>query len=290
MTVDLCTVNYNTKKELDRHIKALISDVDFPEENYMGTGFLRHDRPILPWSLHIADNGSTEDNSRMYLERAMVPENVCLNQNIGYARACNQLATLGDGDIIGLLNSDVWMTTAQVQQVQRTFDEHPEVDILGPKQRDETGAVVHGGIFGTNTAPKFRGWKQSDIYDELYRDLLPAVTVSGSAYFVRRTVWEALTNDEEYQAVIRQLMTEGLIRPDALRYPGAFLPTMHYYEETFCSYFARHRGYGVFYDGRVSIGHSWHASHEVGSPQDMLFHESQATFRRACDMLGIERD
>lgn len=226
----------------------------------------------------------------MYLERAMVPENVFLNQNIGYARACNQLAAVGEGDIIGLLNSDIWLTTAQVDNIQWTFDNHPEVDILGPKQRNELGKVVHGGIFGSNTKPQFRGWRDDDPNDVLYRDLVEAVTVSGSAYFIRRSVWDALTNDEEYQAVIRQLMTEGLIKADALRYPGAFLPTMHYYEETFCSYFARHRGYGVYYEGRVSIGHSWHASHEVGSPQDQLFLESQRAFRRACDMLGIPRD
>ena len=72
------------------------------------------------------------------------------------------------------------------------------------------------------------------------------------------------------------------------------LPTPHYYEETWCSYLARHRGYNVVYDGSVSIGHSWHASSpkpgEGYSHADAQFKVSQSIFRNACDQLGIERD
>ncbi len=75
--------------------------------------------------------------------------------------------------------------------------------------------------------------------------------------------------------------------PDAT---GAFLPTPHYYEETWCSYFARHLGYNVVYDGSVSIGHSWHKSSAVGGEADSKFKESQSIFRKACDYMGIERD
>ena len=90
-----------------------------------------------------------------------------------------------------------------------------------------------------------------------------------------------MTGDREYQS-----MYPGVL--------GAFLPTPHYYEETWCSYFARHRGYNVVYDGSVSIGHSWHASSpkpgEGYSEADSKFKVSQEIFRKACDQLGIERD
>lgn len=279
--IDLCTVNYNTWPLLTRQITALNLDPNAKPG----------------YKLYIADNNST-DNSRQAME-AMFPDSQAMAKvniafftgnriNIGYANACNQLAAYGTGDIIGLLNADVWLTNDDVLAIQQSFDSDPEIAILGPKQRDEDGNITHAGIFGTNDRPKHRGWKEPDPGDTKFRDLLDAVTVSGAAYFIRRSVWDELRDDEEYNKVIATLIDEELI-PYPL-YRGAFLPTKHYYEETFCSYFANHRGHKVFYDGRVSIGHSWHASHAIGSPQDRLFKESQRAFRRACDLLGIDHD
>jgi hypothetical protein len=122
---------------------------------------------------------------------------------------------------------------------------------------------------------------QPDPNDTLFKDRVECVTVSGSAYFIRREVWNTLTCNSKYRKLY----------PNAI---GAFLPTPHYYEETWCSYFARHLGYNVIYDGSVSIGHSWHASSpkpgEGYSIADAQFKTSQSIFRGACDYMGIERD
>jgi len=271
MMIDLCVVSYNTKEKLTRLYETLTQSME------IGLPFFR---------LLIADNGS-KDGSVEHL-KAMVAAgflgegDVFFNDNIGYARACNQLAARGESDIIGLLNSDIWFTHQDLAKIQTIFDENPEIHILGPKQRDEQGKIRHAGILGTMTAPKHRGWNQLDPNDELYRDRVEAVTVSGSAYFIRRSTWDALTDDPEYQKFCYRTF-----RANA---EGAFLPTPHYFEETWCSYFARHRGYGVYYDGTVSIGHSWHASHPIGSPADLKFKVSQKLFRAACDEMGIEHD
>lgn len=259
--VDLCVVSYNTWSLLDRQITTLLSDAPSQDRS---------------WTYYVADNGST-DGSDKYLRDSTTPRNVFYNENIGYAAACNQMAAKGEGDIIGLLNADTWFTTADVLGIQRAFDEDPDVAILGPKQRDERGFIVHAGIEGTNEAPKHRGWKQPDPEDKLYRDKKEVVTVSGSAYFVRRSVWEEL-----YACPI-----DREIFPTAT---GCFGSYGHYYEETWCSYHARAHGFKVWYDGRISIGHSWHASHPVGSPQDRMFQASQATFRSACDRHNIAHD
>jgi hypothetical protein len=173
------------------------------------------------------------------------------------------------------------MTSEDCIKIENIFNQNPEIHILGPKQRDENGFITHAGIIGTNISPKHRGWKEHDPNDVLYKDRVNCVTVSGSAYFVRREVWNAMTNNEQYRQ----------IHPEAT---GAFLPTPHYYEETWCSYFARHLGYNVVYDGSVSIGHSWHASSpkpgEGISEVDKYFPISRDIFRRACDFIGIERD
>lgn len=260
--IDLCVVNYNTKPLLQRQLNTLHSDY---KQNV--------------WSLFIADNDST-DNTDSWLKQNINNYEVdtyVKNDNIGYSAACNQLALKGQSDIIALLNADTWFTTADIIAIQDAFDSDPNIHILGPKQRDENGYITHAGIFGSNTSPKMRGWREHDPLDQKYKDRLTCVTVSGSAYFIRRDVWNDMTNNAKYREMV----------PDAI---GAFLPTPHYYEETWCSYFARHLGYNVVYDGSISIGHSWHKSSPVGGEADQKFKISQKIFRDACDYMGIERD
>lgn len=270
--IDLCIVNYNSTKELKRFLDTLHSDLDGPN------GAL-----VKNWNLYITDNNSTDDfipwirdnEDKYFINRTY------LRQNIGYSAATNMMASKSGGEIIAVLNADVWMSSHDCLKIENIFNENPDIHILGPKQRDEHGRITHAGIVGTNTAPKHRAWRELDTADQLYRDRVECVTVSGSAYFIRREVWNALTYNARYREMY----------PNAI---GAFLPTPHYYEETWCSYFARHLGYNVVYDGSVSIGHSWHASSpkpgEGYSHADAQFPISREIFRKACDYIGIERD
>ena len=259
--LDICVVSYNTVDKLKRFLETVnLSD------------------PSL-WNLYVADNGST-DGSQKLIEDNMDTYNITkafYNENIGFASACNQLAALGDSEIVGLFNADVWMVPGHVNNLLETLAENPNIAILGPKQMDERHEIVHAGIFGPMTAPTHRGWRESDPTDSMYKDLVQCLTVSGSAYLVRRSVWDSLTSCPIYQ--------------EQFECDGAFLPTKHYYDETWCSYHAIAHGYEVWYDGRMpSFGHSWHASSTVGGFADALFTVSQKMFREACDNHGIPHD
>lgn len=269
--IDLCVTNYNTPLQLQRLVDTLHSDAQ---------AYAR------PWRLYIADNGSTDDSlwhmSRWAADspnwdgKTYFIEAVLQNNNVGYAAACNQLASYGSSPIIGLLNADIWLTTSDILRIEQQF-KNPDVAILGPKQRDEAGRITHAGIFGTQSAPKMRGWKEHDPHDLLYRNLEECVTVAGSAYFIRREVWDVLSTCVVYKEQF----------PEA---EGAFMPTPHYYEETYCSYHAHAHGFKVFYDGNTSIGHSWHASAPQGQGRDGYWQVSQKMFREACDKHGIDHD
>lgn len=266
--IDLCVINYNTRPLLERLLNTLHSDIDNVPRS---------------WNLHIADNGSSDDTVHWLMQNGNKYQitTAISNENIGYSAACNQLAANSGAEVIALLNADVWFTSEDIFKINNIFEENPDIHILGPKQRDENGFITHAGIVGTNTKPGHRGWRQHDPNDELFRDRIDCVTISGSAYFIRREVWDALSNNEKYLEIY----------PNST---GAFLPTPHYYEETWCSYFARHLGYRLVYDGTVSIGHSWHASSpkpgEGISEADKMFPISREIFRKACDHFGIERD
>jgi len=265
--IDLCVVSHNNRNEIERFLDTLESTT-----------------ACMPsYKLRIADNGST-DGTAEFLQEAtrtylcLDEEDLYLNENIGYSAACNQLASKGKSWIIGLLNADVWLTEQDLIEVFLSFERYPNQHILGPKQRDENGYIRHAGIIGENTKPRHRGWNEHDPEDKLYKDRIECVTISGSAYFIKRSVWNAMTNNARYQN-----MFPGTT--------GAFLPTPHYFEETWCSYFARHLGYNVWYDGNISIGHTWMASTNGPDPKlRPLFLKSQKIFREACDTLGIEHD
>jgi glycosyltransferase involved in cell wall biosynthesis len=262
MSIDLCVVSHNNIKELPRQVEKLLED-----------GYQYKD-----WHYFLADNGST-DGTAEWIDKNFDDSfgTIEFNENIGYAAAANQLAAKGTSEIIGILNADVWLTYNDVRKIQDAFNADASISILGPKQRNEDGCITHAGIEGTNTKCRPRAWKIWDPQDEYFRTQEDMVSVSGSAYFIRRNVWNILTKCPIYREM----------HPHA---EGAFLPTPHYYEETWCSYHARAHGFRVVYDGSISIGHSWHASHELHSPQDDLFPISQKMFREICEHHGIEHD
>lgn len=268
MSVDLCVVTYNNRPHIERLLETLFNTI--------------HEvHPVTQddaWWLHIADNGST-DGTREYLDsvsRRFHFDSLVYNNNVGYAEACNQLAAMGNCDNIALLNGDVWFTSQNVVDLDRFLRTHSDVAVVGPKSRNEACQINHAGIDGTNERPYHRSWMKEDVGDVFHRDVVPMVSVSGSAFFVNRSIWNELKDCPIYQS----------LHPGA----GAFLPTRHYYEETWFAYHARAHGYNVMYNGEVSIGHTWHASSPVGGEADKEFQVSRAMFREACDAHGILRD
>lgn len=260
MKIDIICVNHNTAPLLQRFLNTLLQS----DQN--------------TWDLLISDNGSTDGSVEYLKAQTELPAKyIAYNPNVGYAHACNQLAYMGKNEIIGLFNADIWFEPNHIPELLNVFRDNPNVAILGPKQRNENGQIVHAGIFGSLEDPKHRGWREHDPNDMLYKDFQQCVTVSGSAYLIRRSVWEELTACEIFRSGFRS--------------QGAFLPTMHYYEETWCSYHAHAHDYQVWYDGRLkSLGHTWHASSQLGAAPDQQMRESQRVFRAACDLHQIAHD
>lgn len=179
-----------------------------------------------------------------------------------YARSVNLALSIGDGDIVLALNADTQMLEP-ADSILALFDNDRTIGVVGPRQIDSALRITHGGIFGTNTRPEFRAWQQRLGYSPDTGDTRDAITVSGSVYFARRTVWEKL---------------------------GGFLPTRHFYEETWLSYLARHRGYRVVYTGASTWLHEFNQSPTDPAWRARVAAESRETFRAACAAEGIECD
>lgn len=209
-----------------------------------------------------------------------------VEKNIGYARACNLGALQGIGEnwakqYTMFFNADVRLLPRAIDQLHDAMEANPSWGVIGPKQVSSQNKITHAGIFGTNVAPKHRGWQE--LNRGQYQDTKEAITVSGSAYMVRNRMWDGLTMCPTY----RDFVKENVHDPGN---SGAFLPTPHYYEETWCSYHARAHGWDVVYFGEACVIHEWHKASPVGGAADSLMPESQKLFRAACDAHGIARD
>lgn len=258
MSIDLVVVNYRTPHDLDRFVASLNR---FP--------------PSGDVTLTIVDVASTNIEPATVEWTRGEARRIAVADNIGYARACNLAAEAATADVIGFFNADIEVTANALDFCEAALIAHDDWGALGPCQIDDHNRVRHAGIFGTPTAPVHRGWNET--YRGQYADVTEAVTVSGSAYFIKRTVWDELTACPLYRD----------IAPEAT---GAFLPTSHYYEETYCSYHCWEHGHRVIYYGPITIVHKWHRASPVGGWAEQQMPISRELFRKACAHHGIACD
>jgi GT2 family glycosyltransferase len=261
--IDLIVVNYHTEKDLEEFLLSV-----------PGACSLRGA------TLTVIDVETGQARTRSFPagmggKAPIVGRWIEVVDNIGYGRACNLGASTGVNEVIAFFNADVVLSEESIDRCFWALRGHSTWGVLGPRQVDDKGAIVHAGIFGTNVEPRHRGWKAKDVGQ--FEDVEEAVTVSGSAYFIKRRVWDQLTNCKLYKDAA----------PDSI---GAFLPTPHYYEETWCSYHARAHEWQVMYYGPVTMTHKWHRASPVGGWAERQMAVSQRTFREVCDAHGIARD
>lgn len=262
--VDLYAVAYEAPKETLRFLESL-------------------EHVSVPFSLTVTDNASPNSEVREILQglpfanvKALpmcTNAEVILNmENVGYAKAINHMSVVGVAPYLAALNCDIEFLRGVdvVGDIAAFFDANPNVGIVGPRTVDEHNRLTHGAIIATGIASEqHRFWMHLDQGQA--SDVLSVPTVSGATYFARRSMWNELTRCADFQKV-------------AAGAEGAFLPTAHFYEETWCSYHARAHEWEVVYLGTTSMRHLWHRSSPQGS-KDML--GPQTYFRQACREHGI---
>lgn len=258
-------VNYHTPKDLLRFCDTFMAQIPYRLQDWQLT--IVNVDPIT----------SDKEIAERYVSSRV--DHMVHDTNVGYATACNLAVVNSDADYFVFFNADVWFRDDAIDKTLVAMIENGWA-IAGPRQVDSKRKLTHAGIFGTHAAPKHRAWHHTDKAEN-YTDIAPAVTVSGAAYFIRSDVWHELTACDVYQQYCHDIGKEPA---------GAFLPTQHYYEETWCSYHAAAHGHQVMYYGQATVVHEWHKASPLGGPADKQMSASQALFRGACDLHQIPRD
>lgn len=202
-------------------------------------------------------------------------------ENIGYASAVNQAVAKMDRECIAIFNSDTYFTSNILDECFDQLMSHSDWGVLGPKQINQEGMITSGGVVGTNANPQLRWWQQPDGADKAIIDE-NCLSVSGSAYFIKRALWEVITEDPDYIKAHKEVFD-----CDPL---GAFPLMHHYFEEMSCSHMARNIGQKVVYYGQCSMVHLWHQSSKVGSDVDQRIAAVKGQYRKLMDAMGIEHE
>lgn len=261
--VDMVVVNYRTPQHLWDFLRSY------------------HDhRPDVPHSLHVVNVCPQEGDTEVVNDWATKYRFLYTkyDENVGYAKACNDAGSLADREVLAFFNADTRLARGVVEECHTALAEHDDWGVVGPRQVDSRGRITHAGIWGTRESPSFAGrWLVADRgqFSEVRDD---CVSVSGSAYFVRGTTWDELYDCPMY----RECPDVDILQPS-----GPFLPTPHFYEETYLSYHAIEHGWKIGYLGTSVMNHEWHASSPVGSISVI---PAKALFVAACEYHGIPHD
>ncbi len=126
--------------------------------------------PPNEYELIFVDNGST-DGTGTYLRSLHGKIKVISNeQNLGFAKACNQGAKAADGKYLLFLNNDTIPQPRWLEEMLRTAESDENIGIVGNKLLHPDGSIQHAGVvFWRNGLPYH-------IYKECPGDL-PAANI-----------------------------------------------------------------------------------------------------------------
>jgi GT2 family glycosyltransferase len=125
MKLSIVIVNHNVCRYLERCLHSLYPDTEAPDVEVI-----------------ILDNASA-DGSREYIP-AHFPHHIYIynEQNIGFARACNQGIRMASGKYILLLNPDTLLDPDTLSSTLAFADTHPEAGAIGVKMVDGNGRFL----------------------------------------------------------------------------------------------------------------------------------------------------
>jgi len=148
----------------------------------------------------VVDDASVDETPevlRSFGERIQV---LTLEENVGFARACNEGAAAAAGELLVFLNNDTEPRTGWLEALLACAEREPEANAIGAKLVYPTGTVQHAGVvFGQDGYPH-------NLYAGLPEEH-PAVNrsrrlqaVTAACMLVRRASFERLGGfDEGYE-------------------------------------------------------------------------------------------
>jgi len=194
-TLDVVIVNWNSGSALAKGL-ASVAAAD------CGTFELK--------KLVVIDNASDDKSMECVAGAGLPLEAVYNSGNLGFARACNQGARLGDANYLLFLNPDVQLSVRSLAEPLAFLEQNKSVGICGIRLVDEAGLDLVSCARLPTPGRLLRQVVGLDrLYPRLFRPCFmtadelqvscPVEQVSGACFLVRRSVYDLLDGfDERY--------------------------------------------------------------------------------------------
>ncbi|MGZ8373780.1 MAG: glycosyltransferase [Nitrospira sp.] len=100
----------------------------------------------VSWELIVVDNHSTDDTASFLSTLSGDVQIITNEENLGFAKACNQGARAAHGKYLVFLNNDTVPQPQWLHPLLSEVEEHPEVGVVGSKLLFADGSVQHAGV------------------------------------------------------------------------------------------------------------------------------------------------
>ncbi len=148
------------------------------------------------WEVIVVDNGSVDDTAAAVAARFPAARVVRSERNLGYAGGSNLGLRLARGEVVVLLNSDVFAPAEVLRALARTLRENPDIGALSPGLRTASGNP-QPFAFGRDPTLGYllrRGWRalrrKGPLHDWGITRPMDVDWVSGACLATRREVLE----------------------------------------------------------------------------------------------------
>ena len=194
MQLSIIIVNYNSKKLLEHCLASVNKAIKGIEAEII-----------------IIDNNSTDDSWDYIKSLRLTGYSFRMNENFGFAKACNGAFGVSKGKYILFLNPDTMISEESLSECLSFFETHPEAGAIGVRMINEKGEFLKESKRGlpTPSASFYKLFGLSSIFSDsktfskYYEGHLPekennsVEVLSGAFMMIRRVVFEKVNGFDE---------------------------------------------------------------------------------------------
>jgi len=152
----------------------------------------------IPWELIVVDNHST-DGTEEFLSTLGGDVQVIRNQeNLGFAKACNQGARAARGRYLVFLNNDTVPLDGWLVAMHKEVEEHSDVGVVGSKLLYADKTIQHAGVAlsRTNLLP-YHIYRQMPSDHPIVNQRREFQVVTGACLLIRKELFDSIGGFDE---------------------------------------------------------------------------------------------
>ncbi len=205
-----------------------------------------------PYEIICVDNASTDGTPHL-LEAEASKKRICLirnNQNLGFAKACNQGAFNSQGEFVVFLNNDTVVREGWLDAMIQCIKSSPDIGAVGSKLLYPEGTIQHAGVTFDSQAIPYHIYRFADADASYVNKERSFSAVTGACMLLRREAFLGIGGfDEAFQNGLEDVDLCLRIRKEGLRVRYAPQSVVCHYESVSPGRFTKAReNYSYFFE------------------------------------------